>query len=92
MGIKTLLQELGVVVRIIVSIDSSAALGVLLRKGLGKIRHLEVADLWMQSAVRNGKIEVVKIAGAINDADLATKPLTRQAIDTIMERLGAEYV
>ena len=92
MGIQTLLQELGCIVNIIVSIDSSAALGILQRKGIGKIRHLDVAQLWMQTAIRQWKLEVAKIDGAKNDADLMTKPLTRYAIDAIMERLGTEYV
>ena len=77
--------------QITVHIDSSAALGVLQRKGIGKMRHLDVADLWMQTAIRNNRLAVTKIDGTANDADLMTKPLTRQAIDAIMERLGSDY-
>ena len=78
--------------KIIVYIDSSAALGVLQRKGIRKTRHLDVADLWMQTAVRKKKLEVRKILGTENDADLLTKPLTGTAIEVIMERLGTEYI
>ena len=86
------MKELGHKVQIIVHIDSSAALGVLERKGIGKIRHLVVAESWMQAVIKQGKIYVAKIDGSANDADLMTKPLTRQAIDIIMERIGGEYM
>ena len=46
----------------------------------------------MQKAVREGKLELCKIEGALNDADLLTKPLTAQGIDTIMERIGSEEI
>ena len=84
-GMQTMLKELGHEVKIVVYIDSSAAIG-----GIGKIRHLDVADLWMQSAVQKKKIAVEKIEGAANDADLLTKPLAAHAIEAIMERIGAE--
>ena len=89
---QTLMLEMGYKMNIVVHIDSSAAIGILLRKGIGKVRHLDVADLWMQTAIRREKLELAKIEGAANDADLATKPLTGQGIADIMERLGTEYI
>ena len=89
-GIQTMLMEMGHKMSIVVHMDSSAALGVLQRKGIGKLRHVDVADLWLQTAVRNKKVEVRKIDGKVNDADLMTKPLTSVAINIIMERLGNE--
>ena len=91
LGIQTMMRELGHEMCIRVHIDSSAAIGILQRKGLGKIRHLDVADLWMQSAIIRKKLEVVKIDGSANDADLMTKPLTLNGITAIMERLGNIY-
>ena len=92
MGIQTMMREIGHHMTIEVHIDSSAALGVLQRKGLGKIRHLDVADLWMQKALRDGKLELKKIDGALNDADLLTKPLTANGIWVIVERIGGEFI
>ena len=91
-GMQTMLKEMGHIVSIVVHVDSSAAIGVLQRKGIGKIRHLDVADLWMQTAIRRGRLTVRKIDGSANDADLLTKPLTAHAISAIMERIGTEYV
>ena len=91
LGIQTMMRELGHEMTIRVRIDSSAAIGVLQRKGIGKIRHLDVADLWLQTAIRNGRLIIEKIDGSENDADLMTKPLTANGIEAIMERLGNEY-
>ena len=42
-------------------IDSSAALSVISRTGLGKAKHIEIQHLWLQEAVRNNKLTVEKI-------------------------------
>ena len=53
--------------------DSSAAIGICSRQGLGKLRHIDTHTLWLQQAVRCKRIEVKKIAGECNPADLFTK-------------------
>ena len=51
-----------------------------------------MADLWLQKALREKRMEIEKIDGILNDADLLTKPLTAHGIGAIMERLGNEYM
>ena len=53
--------------------DSSAAKSFVCRRGLGKMKHLEIKDLWSQKEVADGKLEVSKIKGDENPADLMTK-------------------
>ena len=55
--------------------DSSAARGIIHRAGLGKLRHLETGYLWLQSAVKAKKLQVRKVSGTENPADLMTKHL-----------------
>jgi hypothetical protein len=55
--------------------DSSAALGIATRSGLGKLRLLETHTLWVQEKVRVGAIAVRKVRGDVNPADLFTKHL-----------------
>ena len=55
--------------------DSSAAKSFVGRKGLGKMRHLEIRDLWLQQEVLDKKVVVSKVAGEENPADLMTKIL-----------------
>ena len=68
--------------------DSSAAKSFVNRRGLGKMRHLEIRDLWLQKEVADGKLEVGKIWGTENPADLMTKILTKGEIRSRLERMG----
>ena len=61
LGIKALLEDLGVKVRIRLITDASTGKAIAARRGLGKIRHLDTSQLWLQYQVQNGTIELVKI-------------------------------
>ena len=74
-----MLADLGVEVKIRLRTDASAAKGIASRRGLGKIRHLEVHQLWLQEKVNKGEIEVMKVKGEGNLADALTKPLDGKA-------------
>ena len=65
--------------------DSSAAKSFVSRRGLGKMRHIEIRDLWLQKEVLEGKVLVSKVAGTENPADLMTKLL---GIRDVKSRLG----
>ena len=78
-GLLSLARELGfedlpIVVHL--GTDSSAAKSFVSRRGLGRMRHLEIRDLWLQEEVREGKVVVNKILGTENPADLMTKILS----------------
>ena len=64
--------------------DSNAAKSFVNRRGLGKMRHLEIRDLWLQKEIREGRVLVHKVLGTENPADLMTKILT---VGEIEERL-----
>ena len=38
--------------------DSSAARGVIMRQGVGKVRHLHVKQLWIQDAAAKGELDI----------------------------------
>ena len=87
-GLGSLAQDLGFsnissVVQL--GTDSSAAKSFVCRRGLGKMRHLDIRDLWLQKEVADGKLEVSKVLGIDNPADLMTKIL---GIKDIRDRLG----
>ena len=88
MGLKSIAQDTGMKITIIVEIDASAANGIMERRGLGKTRHIDVQDLWMQEKVRNGEVTVLKIPGEMNTADLGTKPLAKDDIEKNLKRMG----
>ena len=76
LGLMTMLKELGFPTeKGQMWGDASAALGIINRKGLGKIRHLEVSHLWIQGLAAERKLKYGKVAGSANPADMLTKSL-----------------
>ncbi len=53
-GIKSLFKDLGVEAENQVNTDSSAAGSISSRRGAGRVRHMEVRELWVQERVRRG--------------------------------------
>ena len=67
--------------------DSSAAKGIPYRMGLGKARHIEVNQLWLQDNVHAGKIVLSKVAGTDNRADILTKHVSARALEGHLQGL-----
>ena len=68
--------------------DSSAALGVVRRKGNGKLRHIRVGTLWIQEKEESGEVQYNKVDGEYNMGDLMTKGLCERKIIQHMESMG----
>ena len=81
MGVQSVLGDLNIKYKLQVLTDSSAAKGIASRKGLGKVRHIEVNQLWVQEKVADGAIELHKTPGDKNLADSLTKHVGREIID-----------
>ncbi len=93
LGFQALLRDLGVDLPLPVWTDSSAAVGICSRQGLGKMRHLDTHTLWIQQAVRSGKVDLRKVDGEGNPADLLTKhSLSRARLQKLVELFGCRYV
>ena len=92
LGFQALLADLGVQAPVRVWTDSSAAIGICSRQGLGKLRHLDTHTLWIQQAVRTGRISLRKVPGLANPADLLTKhSLSRERLRDLVKLYGCEY-
>ena len=63
MGIRSILSDIGLKSKIRVMTDSSAAFGITKRRGLGKVRHIELNQLWLQEKASTGEIEIKKVKG-----------------------------
>ena len=68
--------------------DATAAIGIARRKGLGKIRHLDATDLWIQDRIRSGAIKLSKVPGTENMADVLTKYVKKKAMDAALRRMN----
>ena len=77
-GIRNMMEDLGERNEnpIEIKTDATAAIGIVNRVGVGKIRHIEVNQLWLQEKVFKGEIVVQKVDTKANLADALTKSLS----------------
>ena len=87
-GMQSFMRDLGWKVGIKLHSDATAAIGIARRKGLGKIRHLDTTDLWIQDQVRSRKILLEKVLGSDNIADVLTKYVNKATLDRALPRMG----
>ena len=86
MGLRTMMSEMGVHVKTLrLYTDSSAAKSFASRRGLGKMRHVQVKELWLQAAVKEGQVKLHKIDGKVNPADILTKYMDLARIRQLSE-------
>ena len=78
-------------VKVVLRTDSSAALGIMGRRGLGKVRHIETGYLWLQDIVTLKRLRVKKVKGTDNPADLGTKHLKFEDIEKHLAFLGFHF-
>jgi hypothetical protein len=88
LGLQSLAADLGCEIEVRIHADSSAAIGICKRSGIGRVRHLAVGQLWIQEKVRTGSIVLLKVLGTENPADLLTKHLARDVIDQHLLKLA----
>ena len=84
MGMRSIARDLGFSLGIRLHTDATAALGICRRRGLGKIRHLDVTDLWCQEQVRLGTVSLHKVLGTENPADIMTKYIDAATLNKML--------
>ena len=92
LGIRSLVEDFGFQLSIHVFADASAALGIVGRRGLGKLRHIDTQHLWVQQAATQRRIKYAKTAGSANPSDICTKAVEAwrlaQHLDVVSVRTG----
>ena len=90
LGVIGLCRDMGMEVAGEVYADSSAALGIAQRSGVGKVRHLRVQALWVQEVRCTGRLGYKKVLGTRNPADILTKHVPVELLDAHLQTLGVE--
>ena len=85
LGVTAGLADLGVRKQLTIGLDSSAALGVVRRVGLSKLRHIDTKYLWVQQARKEGRFTVYKVDGKLNKANLMTKHMGKEQLESDMK-------
>eukprot|EP00971_Amphidinium_carterae_P344215 6484464-Amphidinium_carterae.1 len=79
-------------IRLVVFTDSTVCKSIGNRQGCGKIRHLETRSLWLQQWIKSKRLYMRKIDGKLNPADLGTKVLGIQQLQTAIAINGYEWL
>jgi hypothetical protein len=91
LGMRVLLGDLEVERRVRLKTDASAAKGIASRKGLGKVRHVEVNKLWLQDEVGSGEIGIVRVNGEENFPDALAEHVSRGEIVVCVQGTVVEF-
>ena len=91
LGIVGMLRDLGVESGIDLYTDASAAKGIASRRGLGKVRYIELCELWLQDQVARGRIAVHKVPGQENISDSLTKHTSVERLSRTMYATAHEF-
>eukprot|EP00972_Heterocapsa_arctica_P064876 9575939-Heterocapsa_arctica.AAC.1 len=67
--LQHLLNEMGQSAPLRVHSDLSAARAIVARRGVGRLKHLAIRELWLQDELRAGRLVVEKVGTNANYAD-----------------------
>ena len=90
LGVQSVLSDFGVTVKLEIHSDATAAIGICKRQGLGRVRHLATADLWVQQRVRSKDLKLFKLPGKENPSDLMTKYKSGPEASKFLSMLGIQ--
>ena len=83
-----LLRELGVSAEPVVKSDSDAGRGMVRRIGAGRVRHLQLRELWLQERVREKQLRIERVDSEVNPSDIGTKYLDVGRIIKLMNSVN----
>ena len=88
LGIQACAADMGMKFKGTIYADASAALGIVQRRGVGKVRHIRTQSLWLQEAHCTKRLGFEKIDGTLNPSDLMTKHLADTLQQRHLEQMG----
>ena len=76
LGIQPCASDLGMQLSAAVYADASAALGIVQRRGIEKVRHIRTQCLWLREAQATKRLAFENIDGSRKPSDLFTNDLS----------------
>ena len=71
--------------------DANAAIGIVPRRGLNKLRHVELDVLWIQEQQARRLLPLRKVPGPRNPSDMMTKNVDQAHIDMYLDLLNLRF-
>ena len=90
--IQSVAKDMGISCEMNLHLDASATMCLVSWRGLGKAKHVDMQNLWIQEASKAGRFVAKKVGTNANPADLMTKPLAKPRIEQLMSIMGYEFL
>ena len=91
LGLATMTRDFGQDMSVQVHVDATAAMGIVERRGISRVRHIEVDNLWIQELEARRMLPVEKVPGGENPADLMTKNVNIELAQKHMKTMGIRF-
>ena len=88
--VSRVLESIGQTVTIRHWCDSSAARGILQRSGVGKLKHLQTKQLWLQELVKSAIMSTYRIPRDANASDCLTHPTSHIVLHKHLSQMNYE--
>ena len=92
LGLQSIARDLGMTWQINMVTDATAAIGIARRRGMGKVRHLDVTDLWIQEKQTSILAFLHKALGIENPTDMSTKYTDRSILNMAMDKMNMQLM
>ena len=90
-GMISLAADFGCQAGAMIRSDSTAAIGIAHRQGLGRTRHIDVQYLWIQEKLKGKEFQLSKVGTNENIADLMTKHLSSEVMNNHIAAMNMYY-
>ena len=90
-GMISMAKDWGILLKGHVWMDATAGMAIGSRRGLGKVKHIDTAFLWVQDAVSKGKVTLGKKDTKDMLADILTKPSEWKVIEKMNSGMGYRF-
>ena len=79
-GVESMMRDFGFAVKQVLVIDPKATEHIPHRHGIGKMKHIDVAHLWLQDEVKSNSMKIRRVKSEDNLADIGTKALSNKIL------------
>lgn len=91
LGMASLCKDQGEEIEIQMHMDALAAKGIIERRGLSRVRHIDIDTLWLQEQQARKLLPMTKVKGTENTADLMTKHISAAEIEKYLNMMNMEF-
>lgn len=88
LGEHSFASDWGMRIGIHILMDATAGAAIGSRRGFGRVSHLSTLFLWVQGQDTPGRAHLGKVHMSENPMDILTKPVSRQSIADVLDRMG----